>query len=530
MESNKITDEMKKAMEEKVVINEAALDQVFGNSMKEVKRKNSIALHYKTIALTTLVYAVFYTFCLYKNLTGITFPLFIIGSYCYLIFCMKRMEIPVKKDAVTIFEFVCSILLGISTFCTDSTPIQVFNFIGFLLLLGSFMLHQFYDDSQWGFSKYLGALAFTALCTIGHLFDPFVDFNAYREQKKVPKTKEEPERPHKGKYVFYGILVLIPLLAVVVALLSSADLVFHDMLSHLYIEIVVPEHIWGIIFLTLFAFFAAYCFLAAVVNRHVEEGVRNKRVGEPILAITVTSVMAVIYFLFSMIQIVYLFGGGLTLPEGYTYAQYARQGFFELLFVCLINLAMVLVCLTCFREHGILKIILTIISGCTFIMIASSAYRMLLYISAYKLTFLRVLVLWSLLLLTILLAGVFVSIYKERFPLFIYCMLAVTLMYLGLSFSHQDYWIAKYNVSVPAAGDTEDIYDLDWWYLHNLSSDAAPVLVNLDPSYEGFYNDDQMGYHTRLKKEIRADYEKMNFRTFNLSKWIAYQSIKTDKK
>lgn len=526
MESNKITDEMKEAMEEKVVLNEAALDQVFGNSSKETEKKYSIAPHYKEIALTTLVYAIFYTFCLYKNLTGITFPFFIIGSYCYLIFCMKRMGIPIKKDAVIFFELVCSILLGISTVCTNNVPIQVFNFIGFLLLLGSFMLHQLYDDSQWGFGKYFGALIYTAICSITHLLAPFFDFSAYRERQEAMKTGEE-EKPRKGKYVFFGILILIPLLAVVVGLLSSADLVFQNMLSHLYIDIMLPEHGMGIFFLTLFAFFAAYCYLSAVVSRHVEEGVRNKRTGEPVLAITVTSVMAVIYFVFSMIQVIYLFGGSLVLPEGYTYAQYARQGFFELLFVCLINLVMVLVCLTCFLENKILKVILTIISGCTFIMIASSAYRMLLYVSAYQLTFLRVLVLWSLLLLTILLAGVFVTIYKEHFPLFKYGMLAVSVMYLGLSFSHQDYWIAKYNVSAPAEDGIVHDYEFDWWYLHSLSLDAAPVLVHLEvENYEGEYYDDIANYSIRLGDRIREEYEAMSFRTFNLSTWNAYQNMK----
>lgn len=44
-----------------------------------------------------------------------------------------------------------------------------------------------------------------------------------------------------------------------------------------------------------------------------------------------------------LIQIVYLFGEWGTLPGNYTYASYARKGFFQLVFVCLINLALVLV-------------------------------------------------------------------------------------------------------------------------------------------------------------------------------------------
>ena len=57
-----------------------------------------------------------------------------------------------------------------------------------------------------------------------------------------------------------------------------------------------------------------------------------------------------------------------------------------------------------FRESKILKAILTIMSLCTFVMIASSAVRMIIYIRYYYLTYLRILVLWALALLTLLFA------------------------------------------------------------------------------------------------------------------------------
>ncbi|MFR8843973.1 MAG: DUF4153 domain-containing protein [Waltera sp.] len=51
---------------------------------------------------------------------------------------------------------------------------------------------------------------------------------------------------------------------------------------------------------------------------------------------------------FSGIQIFGLFLGKMQLPEGYTYAQYAREGFFQLLAVSILNLILVLVCLSFF--------------------------------------------------------------------------------------------------------------------------------------------------------------------------------------
>jgi len=113
----------------------------------------------------------------------------------------------------------------------------------------------------------------------------------------------------------------------------------------------------------------------------------------------------VLYLLFSAIQIVYLFIGNMQLPAGVTYAEYARRGFFQLLFVCVLNLAAVLSIQSYFKENRVLKALLLAISGCTLIMTASSACRMLLYIRAYQLTFLRVSVLVALAVIALLMAG-----------------------------------------------------------------------------------------------------------------------------
>ncbi|HOO28877.1 MAG TPA: DUF4173 domain-containing protein, partial [Lachnospiraceae bacterium] len=370
----------------------------------------------------------------------------------------------------------------------------------------------------------LGSLIYVGVCALIHILDPFIDGSAYLKMKHEMLQEKEEER--KGRYglaVFFGILILIPLLIIVLRLLSSADPVFGSMLERLYINMYVPEYIFGIAGLTLFAFFAAYGCFASVMENTVSGKDTCLKKGEPVMAITFSSVLAAVYFVFSLIQIIYLFGGRGALPAGYSYAQYARQGFFQLLFVCILNLGLVLVCLTCFGESKLLKIILTIISGCTFIMIASSAYRMLLYIDVYKLTFIRVLVLWSLLLLAVLLAGILVSIYHMRFPLFKYCMLAVTLLYLGLSFSHQDYWIAKYNISAAGKENTQG----DWNYISCLSKDAIPALAEYEKSGKAAVSAEEnyfLCYYESVRDDLITEGERMTFRTFNLSKWMAWKT------
>lgn len=126
-----------------------------------------------------------------------------------------------------------------------------------------------------------------------------------------------------------------------------------------------------------------------------------------------------------------------------TYSQYAHQGFWQLLFVSIINFLAVLVCMQVFGENKILEILLCVISVCTCVMILSAAYRMLLYVEEYDLTFLRVLVLWFLAVLMLIFFGVIHSIFHRKFMLFRYIMLIVSVMYIGFSFSHADRIIGR---------------------------------------------------------------------------------------
>jgi hypothetical protein len=126
-------------------------------------------------------------------------------------------------------------------------------------------------------------------------------------------------------------------------------------------------------------------------------------------------------------------------------------------------------------------------------------------------------------------------------------MVIVTVFYIGLSFSHPDYWIARYDLKAAARNtsgsssisqnENDDEYsNLSYdtaWYLSNLSSDAAPVILNqdLNPYLENVddlafltntdvpdtieYNDSLwlQNYH----KNMTSLSENMHLRNFNFS-------------
>ncbi len=499
------------------------------------EEKEHRILHFRFFGMGSLIYALFYALCLYKNPSGITYPFFIGGTLYFFFLSLKKFGISAKKDSV--FYIASLILLGISTFCTDDASIIVFNKIGIFILSFVLFLHNFYDDSRWDFTAYMKKICRLLLGTAGTIGRPFSDLHLYSQKRRLIKK----ENGSKGKYVFFGILISIPLLLFVILLLSSADVVFNSVMNSVFDFSYIPDNFFGICFTILAAFLISYCMVTYLEKWKPADIMPNKRTGEPVLAITVTSALSAVYLLFSGIQIVYLFFGGMELPYNYTYAEYARKGYFQLLFVCVMNLILVLICLGRFKEHKALKAILTVISLCTYIMIASSAMRMIMYIRCYALTFLRIFVLWSLAVIFLLMTGIIISIYKQHFPFFKYSMVMVTVLYLGLSFSHPDYWIAKYNLGILSGSE---IYSrgTDGRYLSRLSADAAPILLDAE-TMKTYYKNPERDEDGRLInpqdawldsyihsiqshiKHIQSEGTKI--RTFNLSRFLAEKYIES---
>lgn len=451
----------------------------------------------------SILYACIYVLLLYKNYNSITMPLFVLATLGYCLYCIKMFQMITQK--VFVLYAIGMLSLGISTCCTNSILFHVVNFLGIILILLCMLLHQYFNVRNWTLAKYITELGSTLLGTIGCLTDFFSDITC------LGKTKANKRNTVIG-YILLGIGISIPFLIFVTILFCSADAVFKDFVTGIFDFDFKIADVIGVLFTFVMVLLTSYCCIRFFNRKEISEDVPDFRRFEPIIANTILSLTGILYLLFSSIQILYLFLGNMTLPDGYTYAEYAREGFFQLLFVSLLNIVLVLFFLSFFRENKFLKVLLTIISGCTYIMLASSALRMCMYISIYRLTSLRIFVLWFLALLAFLLAGVIILIYKHKFPIFRYMLVIVSVFYIGLSFAHPDYWIAKYNLSHPAP--SMETYEIGNEYLQHLSADAAPAIVSCkEPWVENYRN--------RIIKEYKKD-----IRSFNFSTWNAYRLLK----
>lgn len=461
---------------------------------------------FKKLAPASLIYALIYTVCIYKNMTGAAVLLWVVATIGYICYIVKMVK-ERKVFKTTIIFAVYMLILAVSTFTTGNEWIIWMNYCWIFAFTVCFLIRNMADENEWNFWDYLCGGVNAVFGAIGSIARPFGDGNDFARlrEKKNGKARE----------ILIGIAVAIPVVLLIGGLLMSADLVFSNMIAKVFEGIRIPANLAGICFMLCFGFISSYCGVRYTAYRKDRQDREVKILTETTAMFTVSVLVAVLYVIFCGIQIIYLFGGGGELPAGVTYAEYARQGFFQLLVVCILNLGAVLTMEHFFQRNRAVDAVLTVISVCTIIMTASSGWRMILYIRAYQLTFLRVVVLVALAVITLLMAGTICYIWNRRFPLFQYGMAVVCISYVLFAFAHVDAGIAAYDLAQIENGNTAG----DYSYLSCLSTDAAPVIAEYlkehpDKSYygDGIYN---------WKWEYMQENDRMNqpvtLRTFNLS-------------
>lgn len=439
----------------------------YANALFTQETPAAAAGYFRVLGLSSLLYAIVYTVCMYQNSSGITMPVWIAAAVWYSCAAMKRIPGGIGRlRPGSLFYIVVMLLLGVSVCMTDQPYMILFDYFGFLGMLLLFLLHNFCDDRQWDLSKRLAEMIVAVFGAVGCMLTPFTDGFACWQEKGGKKN-------HALWAALLGLLFAVPGVLLLGFCLMSADAVFDAMVTRLLAGVWVPVRVFRVLVMLLFGYFSSYCGLRYLACRSRVAAKVHRTAFHPAAAMAFVGLILVMYLVFSGIQVWYLFAGSGRLPQGMSYAQYAQRGFYMLLFVCVVNVVLVMLLRKYFAPHQLLNAMLLLLCVCTYVMLASSAYRMCLYIHAYQLTFLRVLVLAALAVLALLLVGVMLYIIKAQFPLFRYMTAVVSVSYLMLSFARVDGLIASYNLS-----HMEDAAQMDWEYLSRLSLDAAAAVAD----------------------------------------------------
>jgi len=369
---------------------------------------------------------------------------------------------------------------------------------------------------------------------------PFIFLTKMKKQEgETPGPATQGSRTGWKQFwaVLRGVLIAIPILAIFIALLSAADLVFaqrvQDVVKLFRLEN-LPQYIFRCIYILAGAYALVGVFLHAAEKSQDEKLVgMDKPLIQPFLGFTEAAVVlgavVLLFALFAIVQFQYFFGGQTNIGvQGYTFSEYARRGFGELVTVAFFSLLLFLSLSAVVKRQN--QIQRWVFSGLGVGMVAlvgvmlySAFQRLVLYEAAYGFSRLRaythIFMIWLGVLLAVM---VVLDVLRKERVFALAALLAAIGFAVTLTLLNVDGFIVRQNVARAAAGE-----ELDVAYLASLSTDSVPALV-------GAFQDgnlpsgtrDEAGAALACHEYINSRLVDSNWRSFMLSSWQADQALK----
>jgi len=345
--------------------------------------------------------------------------------------------------------------------------------------------------------------------------------------------------------ILRGIVIALPVIAIFASLLSSADPIFAKRFEQ-FVDLFnidnLPEYIFRLVLILVFAYAIAGTYLHAAQSAD-EKISEDKPFVSHFLGFTESTIVlgsvVILFVAFVAIQFQYFFGGQANIHiEGYTFSEYARKGFGELVAVAFFSLILLLGLGAITRREtesqrrmfsgiGVGLVALVIV------MLVSAFQRLVLYEEAYGFSRLRtythVFMIWLALLLVVV---VVLEILRRERAVGLAMVSASLGFVISLSLLNVDSFIVKQNVQREIRSVTDKTFsqgraDLDARYFLDLSDDAVPALV------EAFQNkslpdvvNEKVGAALVCKRYDRElDQRLIPWQSFHLSRFYAARSL-----
>jgi len=351
-----------------------------------------------------------------------------------------------------------------------------------------------------------------------------IPFRNYFNQYVCFKVLGKREKRGKTLPIILGVMIALIIVAMLVPLLRSADSGGFSIIMDSFIDIFRFIDI-DIIFYIGFAIpVAAYLYGLVSGAAHkkgtdiikpepAKEVVGIMRCLQPISIYIVLGAVSGLYLVFILSQIPYFFSAFTgTRPVGWLiYAEYARQGFFELCGIAAINLVVLTIgnitCKVSRKESPVLKALNIVLAIITLVLIATAFSKMALYIGVYGLTMPRLLPCVFMLFL----AAVFVALIalqKWDFSIVRFALVTGAVMICAICLSNPDAMVIRYNTDRYLKG-TLVSYDTNILY----RAGSAGVLPAIEV-YDSTTNE-------QTKRDIGSylEHQKIRFASSNDHRW-----------
>lgn len=215
--------------------------------------------------------------------------------------------------------------------------------------------------------------------------------NLFKNLKFI-KIDTKKDKNDKVINIIFGTIIGVFISGLILVLLTSADAYFDKFLSSIVTNINVNFNLWYVI--KGIIYFVILFVIGINLFKNKEIALKESKMSRVNKTVVTTMLFIVnfVFVLFLISEISKLCGNFLKVPKGYIYSSYAREGFFQLLFVTLINFGIILYLIyktNLVKEDKKVKyLVLSLISFSIFL-IFNSYYRMFLYIGRFGFTNLR---------------------------------------------------------------------------------------------------------------------------------------------
>ncbi|HVF49755.1 MAG TPA: DUF4173 domain-containing protein [Pyrinomonadaceae bacterium] len=242
----------------------------------------------------------------------------------------------------------------------------------------------------------------------------------------------------------------------------------------------------------------------------------------------VLGLVNLLFFSFVAVQVRYFFGGAalVVASTGLTYAEYARRGFFELVWVAALVLPLLLAAHWLLRKENpaherIFRVLAGALVALLFVIMVSAVMRMRLYQSEYGMTELRLYTTAFMGWLAIVFVWFTLTVLRGQRARFACGALVAALCVAGaLHLLNPDAFIVNTNAALAQRGRPMDVA-----YAASLSADAVPALLSATASMEDTTNQRFAAY--RLLNRWPPQ-ERAGWRTWNFSRARATDAIRAD--
>ena len=483
----------------------------------------------KIAVLGSFLIAILHSILFFEQELGISVFLFCISLGFFIIYILDKNDKIKNKKALVLC--VPILLISATYFIFNNSFFYIVNIIALIILFTVMVVLVVFERTTIGhifnraFYLIIGPIEFFEEA-VGSIIDTV---SSLFKKREISKEKNEIIRK-----IIIGIAIAIPILIVVLILLSSADSIFSSELKEVMstifsLDIFERETYINFFFRVIIVIIITVYLIGLLYNilednfceeRNVE---KNKWTIDSIIGNTILTILNLVYLVFCYIQISVLFMKAGNMQD-FEYASYARQGFFQLMSVSVINLLIILITSKrnkISKKLSYTKIMNLCLAAFTLIILVSSFYRMYLYEQEFGYTFLRLMVYFALITEAILIIPTVIYILDFKINLTKTYFIVIIIMYIVVNYINIDNMIAKRNID-RYFEDYAGTYRLDMNYLGTLSADATRQIKRLESIADENIIFQVNNYLTCVKSKV----ENITWQNFNINRLITKNILK----